>query len=359
MSHSTPGYYQDYSEPARGTPILFPLSDAPQPFNHTPWDGPFLVSEQALGTAGQFTLQGALAMANAPPEIIAKSTDDYAVRSTPVFDLTPLTITRIPQSKLLFAGDMQRDGAAVFFAQLDQNSPNLLDQFIMARSVKDEAGRAVAIIANSDFPRTYRNNELSGLVFTTGASTLLQHAERKQVLQTLGLRALTIRGEKGRLPPSLLSADGKLKPAASSVLAGFPLLVEGVSGPEIQKLASRDSLLIITDAVDANGSRFSPAEQKTLASKDVILAVRFACSIRADDAKRAEAVARQIANMKENAGIEYVVLSPDFSVSGGATSVASVVKALQAQGWHLADIRKVLGENLQRAWTEFAMAGQD
>jgi hypothetical protein len=361
LAQATPGYYTDYSAPPRGIPILFPTIVAPQPFNHTPWDRPYMVSMQALSTVGEFALEAVIAMANAPAEINGKDRLGlYAVRSTPVFELTPFPLEQLRQAaKSRIVPEMQRNGASVFFAALDDGASALLDQIVEAQALKDASGRPVPLVTTYNFPRTYSSNALSALVLTADASALLQHPERKDILRTLGLRALIIHGNKGNLPENLLGPDGNLTPTAAALLSGFPLLVQGVKAEHIQKLRSKDSLLVIADAASPAASRFDAAELKALTAAGAMLAVRFPCSTISVNSETVQLVARQLAKLRENAGIDHVILNPEFQKSSGATSLLSVVQVLEAQGWSIADIQKMLGGNLQEAWTQFSMASKE
>jgi hypothetical protein len=341
-----------------GVPNLFPETSAAQPFNHTPWDRASLLSVKAMQTIGQYALEATLILANAPAGIIEKDRfSRFAVRSTPIFSLSPLQLEDLRSSKdSTFRQETQRSGPVVFFAQLDIDAPSLLDSLALVHDLQDSSGRKVQVALSSNFPRTFGGESDSAVVMTADAVSLFRHSRWVPLLRDLGLGAIVIRGQGGQLPTGLTSSDGALRPEAIAVLQDFPLLAIDLLPEAAKELLPRTLPFVLIGPSEWR-SKASPhdiVELRALAQSGALFGIQFPCSMGAQNNGTAEWVAREVVEMKQLVGVGHILLNPEISQNSSATTLQSVVEALQTSGWELDEIRRVLGGNLADAWRETA-----
>jgi hypothetical protein len=350
------GFYSVTPFSEFGVPYLFTEASAPQPFNHTPWDRVSLLSAQAIGAIGQYVLEGTIALANAPADIIDRDRlSRFAIRSTPVFALTPLSLAKLRESEsLLFDKVMQRYGPVIFSTEIDIGAPSLFDDLVYIHRVKDSSGRDVPLASRSNLPHTWDGTSDTAILMTVDAGSLVSHYSWLDTLRQMGLGALLVRGQGGKLPPEILTTEGGLKPDANLALSSFPLLIQDLDFAEIKKLPRTGKPFVLVDAMDLgrSSSRYGPAELRALAASGAMLAVRFPCSVLNRDTNVAQDAATEIINLKQTVGVDRILLNPRISPDPNATSLQSVVEVLLARGWTLVDIRKALGESFAQVWQE-------
>jgi len=350
------GFYSVTPFSEFGVPFLFTEAAAPQPFNHTPWDRVSLLSAQALGAIGKYVLEGTIALANAPTGFIGRDRlSRFAIRSAPVFALTPLSVVTLQESEgLLFDKTMQRYGPVIFCTEIDLGVPSLFDDLVHIHRLKDSSGKDVHLANGSNLPHTWGGTSNTAIVLTVDAVSLVSHYSWLDTLEQMGLGALLVRGRGGKLPTEILSTDGSLKPEANISLSSLPLLIQDLDFAEIQKLPRTGKPFVLVDAVDLgrSSSRYSPTELRALAASGTMLGVRFPCSVTNRGSDVAQDVATEIINLKQTVGADRILLNPRISPDPNGTSLQSVVEVLLARGWTLVDIRKALGENFAQVWQD-------